>query len=364
MNRFTVVAGTAAVVAVTAAGVTFAARSGGTDGAGGARDRASSQATAGTDGNTDGTGSGTGSSGSAYYAGSLNGRNEVPASGGPAVGDKDGKAIAFLRVQGDKVSFALKYRGIAAPTAAHVHQGGKGADGDVKIPLLREKKPADGRTSVSGTVSGTVTVKDRQLLKDLASHPNGFYFNVHTGEFPGGAVRGQVHKLSRSLTMDAAATARNSFQASVTRGSQIYACTRRPGGGYAFTQNDVRARLGGGIAHSFTRPAGPPRWVAPDGSAVTGEVVSKTPNGTGNIPELDLRATRSATTRPDDSRASATRPADTRASASRTDGLLADTAEILRLNTVGGAAPTGACDPARQPTIAVPYEADYLFVGK
>ncbi|MFE7117487.1 CHRD domain-containing protein [Streptomyces sp. NPDC057654] len=332
MKRFTVVASTAAVVAVTAAGVTFATRSGDTDRTGGSRATASSQATTGAVGDAGGTGG----SGSTYYAGSLNGRNEVPKAGGPAVGDKDGKAIAFLRVQGDKVSFALKYRGIATPTAAHVHQGAKGANGDVKIPLLM-KKTADGQTSVSGTV----TVKDQQLLKDLESNPNGFYFNVHTGEFPGGAVRGQVHKLSRPLNMD---TAVNSFQASVARGSQIYACTRQPGGGYAFTQNNVSARLGGDIAHSFTRPGGSPQWVAPDGSAVTGEVLSKTPNGTANIPELDLRATRSA--------------------ASRTTGLLADTTEILRLNTVGGTAPTGTCDPVRQPTVSVPYEADYLFVGK
>ncbi|MEV0277132.1 CHRD domain-containing protein [Streptomyces sp. NPDC050610] len=327
MNRFTVVVSTAAVVAVTAAGVTFAARSGDASGSP-------------SGGSSNVTGSGTSRSGAVSFAAGLNGLGEVPEPGGPAAddkntGDKDGKALAFLRVHGGKVSFALQYRGIAAPTAAHVHQGEKGANGDVAIPLFT-KKLADGRTSVSGTV----TVKDGQLLKDLASDPSGFYVNVHTGEFPGGAVRGQLHRLSVPLNMSAAT---DSFQASVTRGSQIYACTRQPGGGYAFTPYNVRAALGGGIAHSFTRPAGSPQWVAPDGSAVTGEVLAKSPNGTGNIPELDLRATRSGT--------------------ARADGLLADTVEILRLNTVGGTAPAGTCDPARQPTISVPYQADYLFVG-
>jgi len=38
--------------------------------------------------------------------------------------------------------------------------------------------------------------------------------------------------------------------------------------------------------------------------------------------------------------------------------------EILRLNTVGGVAPAGACDPATQPIVKVPYKADYVFLTK
>ncbi|MDJ0342011.1 DUF3455 domain-containing protein [Streptomyces sp. H10-C2] len=105
----------------------------------------------------------------------------------------------------------------------------------------------------------------------------------------------------------------------------------------------MRARLGSGIDHSFVRPAaGPPQWVAPDGSAVTGTVLTKTPNGQGNIPELDLRATQSG----------------------RHDGLLSDTQEILRLNTVGGVAAAGSCDPYKTPKAGVDYRADYLFINR
>ncbi|MCX5422938.1 DUF3455 domain-containing protein [Streptomyces sp. NBC_00078] len=41
-------------------------------------------------------------------------------------------------------------------------------------------------------------------------------------------------------------------------------------------------------------------------------------------------------------------------------GLLADTAEILRLNTLGGAAPSGSCSPGA--IVRVPYQADYVFL--
>ncbi len=30
------------------------------------------------------------------------------------------------------------------------------------------------------------------LARDLLRHPNRFYWNVHTAEFPGGAIRDQV----------------------------------------------------------------------------------------------------------------------------------------------------------------------------
>ncbi|MCF3104566.1 CHRD domain-containing protein [Streptomyces roseoverticillatus] len=272
--------------------------------------------------------------GAVFFAGSLNGANEVPAADGKATGDKDGQAVAFLRVQGDEVSFAFSFRGIATPTAAHLHQGERGKNGDVRIPFFAQKLP-DGRTSATGTVK----VTDRKLLDALASGPGGFYFNLHTGEFPGGAVRGQVHRLSAPLDMNSAV---NAVQASVVEGRQIYACRKQDGGGFAFAQDNVSATLDGNIAHSFVRPGGDPQWVAPDRSAVTGKVVTKTPNGDGNIPELDLRATRSG--------------AET--------GILASTTEILRLNTRGGVAPAGPCDPQRQPAAAVPYRADYVFIGR
>ncbi len=260
------------------------------------------------------------SSAPVYLAASLLGRNEIPGDKGP-VGDPSGRAVEFLKISGNRLSYAIRWQGIGIPTEAHIHLGAVGVNGPVKIEL-----PV--------AASGTVTVNDPAVLTGLRSDPTGFYANLHTARFPGGAVRGQLHRITSWPQISRV------FTASVLDGVQIYACTKQADGTYAFTQHDVRARLRYGIRHSFVTPdAGPPQWVAPDGSAVTGKVLTKTPHGTGNIPELELAATPSGT------------------------GLLSRVSEVLRLNTVGGVAPSGACDPAARPTAEVPYRADYLFLS-
>ncbi|MFJ8634650.1 CHRD domain-containing protein [Streptomyces sp. NPDC093568] len=278
-------------------------------------------------------GAGTHGGGGTVLAASLRGANEVPVAGGPAVGDRDGAALQFVKVKGEKVSVAVTWRGTGKPTALHIHQGAKGTNGGIKVDfggLLGKSK--------GHSVTGTVTVKDPALLNALKTDPSSFYANLHTAEFPGGAVRGQLHKVT--VAKFDFRDALDNFQASVIKGKQIYECKPAEGGGYAFAQRDVSAVLGGRIAHSFVAPnSGTPQWIARDGSAVTGSVLSKTPNGDRNIPELDLKATQSG----------------------KHHGLLADTAEILRLNTVGGVAPAGSCSPGA--IVGVPYQADYVFIN-
>ncbi|GAA1803557.1 CHRD domain-containing protein [Planosporangium flavigriseum] len=277
-----------------------------------------------------------------YLVAALNGRNEVPgAAGSPAAGDKDGRAVEVLRIQGNQVSFAIKWTGIGAPTAGHLHLGAAGANGPMKVLLFGAPLPA-----TLNAVVGTVTVADASVLEALKSQPGTFYTNLHNAEFPGGALRGQLHTVTHPV--DLAAVLRGGPHsavldsvAPVIKGEQIYACTKQANGGYAYTQHNVSARLAGGIRHSFVKDvAGPPQWIARDRSAITGKVLTRTPNGAGNIPELDLDATQSGASK----------------------GLFAGVAEIERLNTVGGVAPAGPCDPIKKPTARVPYEADYVFL--
>ena len=49
------------------------------------------------------------------------------------------------------------------------------------------------------------------------------------------------------------------------------------------------------------------------------------------------------------------------AASTQGDGVLAGVDYIQRLETRGGVAPTGACDPATDATVAVPYRARYVF---
>ncbi|MFE3021424.1 CHRD domain-containing protein [Streptomyces sp. NPDC059256] len=279
------------------------------------------------------------SRGAALFVASLNGANEVPVPSGPAVGDRDGAALQFVKVHGMRVSVAVKFRGTDKPTALHIHRGARGTNGVLKIdftPLLaRSAPPVKGW---EGAVTGTVTVKDKALLDAFRTNPNDHYANLHTARFPGGAVRAQFHKVTTAFPFDKALV---NLQASVIRGRQIYRCQQAADGTYAFGQYDVRATLRGPIAHAFVAPGtGTPRWTAPDRSAVTGTLISRTPHGDGNIPELDLRATQYGAKK----------------------GLLARTQEILRLNTVGGVAPAGTC--LKGAVITVPYRADYVFIQR
>jgi hypothetical protein len=258
---------------------------------------------------------------------------EVPTAGKPS-GDPDGHASAFLRAGEDNVTFAFSWSGLSGPTNGHLHQGAVGANGPVALELFAA--PGGLPASVTGVAGVVDDVKD-DLTEKINKVPSSFYLNLHTAEFTGGAVRGQLFRSGRGT----ASFHSSSFIAPVIKGEQIYACTRQADGSFAYTQHNVSARLQGGIRHSFVNDvAGPPQWIARDRSAVTGKVLTRTLNGAGNIPELDLDA----------------------AQTGASSGLFAGVVEIERLNTVGGVAPTGACDPARQPTAKVPYEADYVFL--
>src|SRR2546430_14009744 len=120
----------------------------------------------------------------------LEGRNEVQVPGKPPVGDPKGSATGLIRVQGDRVTFAFSWKGISAPTLGHIHQGVAGVNGDVKVPLFGSALPA-----TASAAAGAITVSDPAIADALRANPGGFYLNLHTADFPGGAVRGQLTKL-------------------------------------------------------------------------------------------------------------------------------------------------------------------------
>jgi hypothetical protein len=124
----------------------------------------------------------------ADFTAHLSGDQEVPTPGGPAVGDRDGSAVARVKINGDRLSFRVQWRKIDAPTLGHIHQGVRGQNGPIKVDLFSTPVPAH-RTETSGTVR-----VDRAVSQAIRSNPGGFYVNIHNGRFPGGAVRGQLHR--------------------------------------------------------------------------------------------------------------------------------------------------------------------------
>ena len=123
----------------------------------------------------------------AFFTADLTGAQEVPVAGGPAVGAPNGKASAVVEIKGDRVTFGFTWSGISAPTLGHIHEGVTGKNGAVKVGLFTTAMP-----DTVNAAAGQVTVTDAALAQSLRTNPAGFYLNLHTKEFPGGAVRGQL----------------------------------------------------------------------------------------------------------------------------------------------------------------------------
>ncbi|MEU6603401.1 CHRD domain-containing protein [Streptomyces flaveolus] len=123
---------------------------------------------------------------SASFIANLSGDQEVP-SAGKKVGDPDGAAQALVSVKGDRVTFALKWKNIGAPSLGHIHAGKAGVNGDVKTALFATAMP-----DTVNAAAGQVTLTDAALAKQLRTNPADFYVNLHSKEFPDGAVRGQL----------------------------------------------------------------------------------------------------------------------------------------------------------------------------
>ena len=116
---------------------------------------------------------------------SLSGAEEAP---GP--GDPDGTGKARIQFKGDSICFKLSWRNIAAPTAAHIHEAPAGEAGPVVVTLF---SAPEGLRSPKGHARGCVEVAPA-LIADIRSDPSDYYVNIHNAPFPGGAIRGQLHR--------------------------------------------------------------------------------------------------------------------------------------------------------------------------
>jgi hypothetical protein len=115
----------------------------------------------------------------------MAGANEKP---NPA--DPNGLGTGFFMFNPDagKLCYTLAAKNIQLPaTASHIHKGDGTIAGPVVIPFSAP--------NAQGTASGCVTA-DAALLRDIAANPGGFYANIHSTQYPGGAVRAQLSTVS------------------------------------------------------------------------------------------------------------------------------------------------------------------------
>jgi hypothetical protein len=125
---------------------------------------------------------------------SLDGRSEVAddASNRRIVGDPDGRGeIYVFGIDGDDqtLCYVLTVDGIAGATGAHIHEAAAGENGPVVVNLA---PPADGNAADCLTEGEAGKFVDGQTVADILANPQDYYVNVHNGEYPGGALRGQL----------------------------------------------------------------------------------------------------------------------------------------------------------------------------
>jgi hypothetical protein len=116
----------------------------------------------------------------------MNGANEVNAEGEKGGGDRNGGGSFTAIIKGGELCYGLAVKDIADPVAAHIHRGGPNTAGDIVVPL--ESLPTSGNR---GSSAGCTDVS-RRLVRQIRRNPGRFYVNVHTDDFPDGAVRGQL----------------------------------------------------------------------------------------------------------------------------------------------------------------------------
>jgi hypothetical protein len=125
------------------------------------------------------------------------------------------------------------------------------------------------------------------------------------------------------------------------KGVQIYACNKNDAGAYAWIFKGPEAELSDTAGKIIGKHYGGPTWEGNDGGKVVGAVKASAPAPGGNaIPWLllDIKSRDGS-------------------------GQFTQAAAILRVNTVGGTAPTGGCDEAHAGTEQrVPYTAAYYFL--
>jgi hypothetical protein len=127
----------------------------------------------------------------AKYEIGLNGANE------PGGGDPDGIGTSkiVVKAKGNTVCVGTKkVFNIPLPsTGHHIHKGDAATNGPIVVPLAvvtakpsKPGKPA--KPGKSAKLCGTASSTD---ILSMINEPDQWYVNVHSSEFPGGAIRAQ-----------------------------------------------------------------------------------------------------------------------------------------------------------------------------
>lgn len=116
-------------------------------------------------------------------------RAELSGASEPRGGDPDGAGTALIEIRdaAGTVCTDLETRMISLATAAHIHRGDAGETGP---PVISLDVPTNGGSEDCDEVQPG-------LIAEIRDNPSRFYFNVHTADYPDGAIRGQLGNVGR-----------------------------------------------------------------------------------------------------------------------------------------------------------------------
>ena len=119
----------------------------------------------------------------------LKGNNEVPGPGSPK---GKGDIHVFVKSPKEKLCFNFEVSKLDPITEGHIHKGTADVSGPVKVTLFQDQQGLAG----DGSYEGCVKHVKSKLLDKIANVPEKFYVNLHTLDYPDGAIRGQLEPVS------------------------------------------------------------------------------------------------------------------------------------------------------------------------
>jgi len=117
----------------------------------------------------------------------LTGSQETPPTTTPGYGN----ATVVFDATRQNITVTITVANLGSPiNNFHIHEAAAGVAGNVVVNLI-----GLGGAFNAGTMTGTFPI-DADVATRMLANPGGFYVNVHTNQFPGGAVRGQLAYVS------------------------------------------------------------------------------------------------------------------------------------------------------------------------
>ena len=107
----------------------------------------------------------------------------------------ESKGHAQVKVYDDgtiEFTFTVNNKSGETYTRAHIHKAAAGVNGPIHWDFLEAGNPVASISDQPSQLRGVARPRAAAVLADLLANPAGYYVNVHSTAFPGGAVRGQL----------------------------------------------------------------------------------------------------------------------------------------------------------------------------